>query len=37
MTGREGRLTIQGDRAVLTFERRLRYPIEGGVVGDHRP
>ena len=28
MTGREGRLTIQGDRAVLTFERRLPYPIE---------
>ena len=28
MTGREGQLTIQGDRAVLTFERRLPYPIE---------
>jgi hypothetical protein len=23
-----GRLTIEGDRAVLTFERRLPYPIE---------
>lgn len=28
MTGREGRLTVQGDRAVLTFERRLPHPIE---------
>ena len=28
MTGRDGRLTIEGDRAVLTFERRLPYPIE---------
>ncbi len=28
MTGREGRLTVEGDRAVLTFERRLPYPIE---------
>ena len=28
MTGREGRLTVHGDRAVLTFERRLPYPIE---------
>jgi uncharacterized protein YndB with AHSA1/START domain len=28
MTGREGQLTIDGDKAVLTFERRLPYPIE---------
>ncbi len=28
MTSREGRLTIEGDRAVLTFERRLPYSIE---------
>jgi uncharacterized protein YndB with AHSA1/START domain len=28
MSEREGRLTIEGDRAVLTFERRLPYPIE---------
>ena len=28
MTGREGRLTIEGERAVLTFERRLSFPIE---------
>ena len=28
MTGRDGRLTVQGDRAVLTFERRLPYPVE---------
>jgi uncharacterized protein YndB with AHSA1/START domain len=28
MTEREGRLTIDGDRAVLTFERRLPYSIE---------
>ncbi|MDQ2637214.1 MAG: SRPBCC family protein [Actinomycetota bacterium] len=28
MTEREGRLTIEGDRAVLTFERRLSFPIE---------
>ena len=28
MTGREGRLTIEGEKAVLTFERRLPYPIE---------
>ena len=25
---REGQLTVDGDRAVLTFERRLPYPIE---------
>jgi uncharacterized protein YndB with AHSA1/START domain len=28
MTGRDGRLVVQGDRAVLTFERRLPYPVE---------
>lgn len=28
MTGREGQLTIDGDKAVLSFERRLPYPIE---------
>jgi uncharacterized protein YndB with AHSA1/START domain len=28
MTGREGTLTIEGEKAVLTFERRLPYPIE---------
>lgn len=28
MTEREGRLTIEGDRAVLTFERRLWFPVE---------
>jgi uncharacterized protein YndB with AHSA1/START domain len=28
MTGREGKLTIEGDKAVLTFERRLPYSIE---------
>jgi uncharacterized protein YndB with AHSA1/START domain len=28
MTGREGTLTIDGDRAVLHFERRLPYPVE---------
>jgi uncharacterized protein YndB with AHSA1/START domain len=28
MTGREGKLTIDGDRAVLKFERRLSFPIE---------
>ncbi|MGE2688808.1 SRPBCC family protein [Mycolicibacterium pulveris] len=28
MTGREGKLTVDGDRAVLTFERRLPYPVE---------
>lgn len=28
MTEREGRLTIEGDRAVLTFERRLAFPIQ---------
>lgn len=28
MTGREGKLTVHGDRAVLTFERRLPYPVD---------
>ena len=28
MTGRAGRLTIEGDRAALTFERWLPYPID---------
>jgi uncharacterized protein YndB with AHSA1/START domain len=28
MTGRDGTLTIDGDRAVLHFERRLPYPVE---------
>jgi uncharacterized protein YndB with AHSA1/START domain len=28
MTAREGRLTIEGNRAVLSFERRLPFPIE---------
>jgi uncharacterized protein YndB with AHSA1/START domain len=28
VTLREGRLTVDGDRATLTFERRLPYPIE---------
>jgi uncharacterized protein YndB with AHSA1/START domain len=28
MTEREGRLTIEGDKAVLSFERRLPYSIE---------
>jgi uncharacterized protein YndB with AHSA1/START domain len=28
VNGHEGHLTIQGDRAVLTFERRLPYPVE---------
>ena len=28
MTGSEGKLTIDGDKAVLSFERRLPYPIE---------
>ncbi|WP_193047429.1 SRPBCC family protein [Mycolicibacterium baixiangningiae] len=28
MSGREGRLTVDGERAVLTFERRLPFPIE---------
>lgn len=28
MTGREGRLTIDGDRAALTFERWLPHPVE---------
>jgi uncharacterized protein YndB with AHSA1/START domain len=28
MSGRDGRLTVEGDRAVLTFERRLPYPID---------
>src|SRR5215218_4390717 len=28
VSGRDGRLTVEGDRAVLTFERRLSFPIE---------
>ncbi|MGV0853518.1 SRPBCC family protein [Mycolicibacterium phlei] len=28
MSDRNGKLTIDGDRAVLTFERRLPYPVE---------
>ena len=28
MTGREGKLTVEGDRAVLNFERRLPFPID---------
>ncbi|MGE2713786.1 SRPBCC family protein [Mycolicibacterium litorale] len=28
MSGRAGRLTVDGERAVLTFERRLPFPIE---------
>lgn len=28
MSDRDGRLTVDGDRAVLTFERRLPFPIE---------
>lgn len=28
MTAREGRLVIEGDRAMLVFERRLPYPVE---------
>jgi uncharacterized protein YndB with AHSA1/START domain len=28
MSGRNGTLTVDGDRAVLSFERRLPYPIE---------
>ncbi len=28
MTGREGRLTVEGDHAVLSFERRLPYPVD---------
>jgi uncharacterized protein YndB with AHSA1/START domain len=28
MTGRQGRLSVSGDRAILTFERRLPYPVE---------
>jgi uncharacterized protein YndB with AHSA1/START domain len=28
MTAHDGQLTIDGDRALLTFERRLPYPIE---------
>lgn len=28
MTAREGKLTVDGDRAVLMFERRLPYPVE---------
>ena len=28
MTQREGKLTVDGDRAVLTFERRLSFPVD---------
>ncbi|RDH79327.1 ATPase [Mycolicibacterium moriokaense] len=28
MTGREGQLTVDGDRAVLVFERRLPYSVD---------
>jgi hypothetical protein len=28
MTAREGELSIEGDRAVLRFERRLPYPVD---------
>ena len=28
MTDREGKLTVEGGRAVLTFERRLPYPVD---------
>ncbi len=28
MTARDGRLTVDGDRAVLTFERRLPHPVD---------
>jgi uncharacterized protein YndB with AHSA1/START domain len=28
VTGNEGRLTVEGDRAVLHFERRLPFPVE---------
>jgi hypothetical protein len=28
MSERDGRLTVDGDRAVLNFERRLPFPIE---------
>lgn len=28
MTSREGKLTVEGDRAALLFERRLPYPVE---------
>jgi uncharacterized protein YndB with AHSA1/START domain len=28
MTDREGKLAIEGDHAVLTFERRLPYPVD---------
>lgn len=28
MSARDGRLTVDGDRAVLTFERRLPFPID---------
>jgi uncharacterized protein YndB with AHSA1/START domain len=28
MTGREGKLSVEGDRAVLNFERRLPFPID---------
>lgn len=28
MTSREGKLTVEGDRAALLFERRLPYPVD---------
>jgi len=28
LSERNGRITVEGDRAVLTFERRLGHPIE---------
>ena len=28
MTGHDGRLTVDGDRAALNFERRLPYPVD---------
>lgn len=28
MTGSDGKIIVDGDRAVLTFERRLPYPVE---------
>lgn len=28
MSSREGKLTVEGDRAALNFERRLPYPVE---------
>ena len=36
MTGREGQLTIEGDRAVLHVRTPAALPDRGGVGGDHR-